>query len=297
MKNRWLLWSAAGIGVMLVLFALCVLVATALFGDRDRITGGDGVGIVEVKGLIIDGTETIRQMRVLKKDKRVKAVVVRVDSPGGVVGPSQEISAQVKELAKVKKVVISMGSVAASGGYYVSAPATLIFANPGTITGSIGVLMKFSNLEGLMGKVGMKAFTLKTGKFKDVGSPARSMTAEEREMLQGVIDSTHRQFVRAVAEGRRLPVDQVAAIADGRIFSGEQALALKLVDRLGTLQDAIEEAARLGGIKGEPELIRPPKKRSPVLDLLVEGAAEHLGMLSRGEGGVSVDYRMGGAGW
>ncbi|HEY5513431.1 MAG TPA: signal peptide peptidase SppA [Geomonas sp.] len=297
MKNRWLLWSAAGIGVMLVLFALCVLVATALFGDRDRITGGDGVGIVEVKGLIIDGTETIRQMRVLKKDKRVKAVVVRVDSPGGVVGPSQEISAQVKELAKVKKVVVSMGSVAASGGYYVSAPATLIFANPGTITGSIGVLMKFSNLEGLMGKVGMKAFTLKTGKFKDVGSPARSMTAEEREMLQGVIDSTHRQFVRAVAEGRRLPVDQVAAIADGRIFSGEQALALKLVDRLGTLQDAIEEAARLGGIKGEPELIRPPKKRSPVLDLLVEGAAEHLGMLSRGEGGVSVDYRMGGAGW
>jgi protease IV len=297
MKNRWMLWSAVFVGAMLVLFAVCVGIATILFGDRDRLVGSDGVGLVEVKGIIIDGQETVRQLRVLKKDKRVKAVVLRVDSPGGVVGPSQEISAEVKGLARVKKVVVSMGSVAASGGYYVSAPATLIYANPGTITGSIGVLMKFSNIEGLMGKVGMKAFTLKTGKFKDVGSPVRTMTPDERRMLQGVIDSTHAQFVQAVAEGRRLPVAEVRRIADGRIFSGEQALALKLVDRLGTLQDAIEEAGRLGGIKGEPELIRPPKKKNPVLDLLVEGTAERLGALSRSDNGVSVDYRMGGAGW
>jgi protease IV len=297
MKNRWILWSAVGVGGMLFLFGLCVLAATALLGDRESMMGGDGIGLVEVKGVIIDGSETVRQLRVLKKDKRVKAVVLRVDSPGGVVGPSQEISAQVKELAKVKQVVVSMGSVAASGGYYISVPATLIFANPGTITGSIGVLMKFSNLEGLMGKVGMKAFTIKTGKFKDVGSPARGMKPEERAMLQGVIDSTHRQFVRAVAEGRKLPEPTVAAIADGRIFSGEQALALKLVDRLGTLQDAIEEAARLGGVKGEPQLIRPPKKRTPALDLLVESAAGQLGLLSRGENGVSMDYRLGGGGW
>jgi protease-4 len=148
-----------------------------------------------------------------------------------------------------------------------------------------------------MGKVGMKAFTLKTGKFKDVGSPARTMTAEERDMLQSVIDSTHSQFVRAVAEGRRLPVATVAAIADGRIYSGEQALAHKLVDKLGTLQDAIDEAARLGGIKGEPQLIRPPKKRTSPLELLVEGAAGQLGLLNRGEGALSVDYRMGGIGW
>jgi protease IV len=297
MKKRWLVWSAALVGGVLVLFALCVAAATALFGDRDRFTGSEGVGLVEVKGVIIDGQETIRQLRVLKKDKRVKAVVLRVDSPGGVVGPSQEISAEVKGLARVKKVVVSMGSVAASGGYYISAPATLIYANPGTITGSIGVLMKFSNIEGLMGKVGMKAFTLKTGKFKDVGSPVRTMTAEERQMLQGVIGSTHSQFVRAVAEGRKLPVEEVGRIADGRIFSGEQALSLKLIDRIGTLQDAIEEAGRLGGIKGEPELIRPSKKKGQVLDLLVQGTAEHLGALSRGDTGVSVDYRMGGAGW
>lgn len=294
MKNRWVLWSVVFVGGTLALFAICVGIATAIFGDPDRLTGSEGVGLVEVKGIIVDGQETVRQLRVLKKDKRVKAVVVRVDSPGGVVGPSQEISAEVKGLAKVKKVVVSMGSVAASGGYYVSVPATLIYANPGTITGSIGVLMKFSNIEGLMGKVGMKAFTLKTGKFKDSGSPVRSMSPEERQMLQGVIDSTHAQFVRAVAEGRRLPVEEVRRIADGRILSGEQALSLKLIDRLGTLQDAVEEAGRLGGIKGEPELIRPPKKRTPMFDLLVEGAAEHLGALSRVDKGMSLDYRMGG---
>jgi protease IV len=297
MKNRWVRWVVFGGGGLLILFAVCVLVATALMGDRESMLHGQGVGLVEVKGVIVDGQDTVRQLRALKKDTRVKAVVLRVDSPGGVVGPSQVISAQVRELAKVKKVVVSMGSVAASGGYYISAPATKIFANPGTITGSIGVLMKFSNLEGLMGKVGMKAYTIKSGQFKDVGSPSRTMTAKERAMLQSVIDSTHHQFVRAVAEGRKLPESEVAAIADGRIFSGEQALALKLVDKLGTLQDAIEEAARLGGVSGEPELIRPPKKRTPAWDLLVEGAAGKLGLLSAGDNGMSLDYRMGGIGW
>lgn len=293
MKVKWLIWGVGVVIGMFLLFAVCVGIVTAICGGRERMLGNEGVGLVEVKGLIVDGQEIIRQLRDLKKDKRVKAVVVRVDSPGGVVGPSQEIYEAVKGLARVKKVVVSMGSVAASGGYYVSAPATVIYANPGTITGSIGVLMKFSNIEGLMDKVGMKAFTLKTGKFKDVGSPVRGMTPEERAMLQGVIDSTHAQFVRAVAQGRRLPVEQVRRIADGRIFSGEQALALKLVDRLGSLQDAVEEAGRLGGITGEPELIRPPKKKNRMLDLLVEGAADHLGALSGGGREVSVDYRMG----
>ncbi|HBA90195.1 MAG TPA: signal peptide peptidase SppA [Geobacter sp.] len=293
MKNRWVFWIVVPAVSILLLFAICVGVITVLIGDGDKLAGSDGVGLVELKGVIVDGQETIKQLNEMKKEKHIKAVVLRVDSPGGVVGPSQEISAAVKGLAKVKKVVVSMGSVAASGGYYVSVPATLIYANPGTITGSIGVLMKFSNLEGLMDKVGMKAFTIKTGKFKDVGSPARSMTAEEREMLQGVIDSTHAQFVRAVAEGRKLPVEQVRQIADGRIFSGEQALSLKLVDRIGTLQDAVAEAGRLGGIKGEPEVIRPRKKKNPALDLLIQGAAEHLGMLAGSDNGVSVDYRLG----
>lgn len=289
--KKLLLWGLAVLAGMVLLFVACVAVVSSLIED-DGIAGGDGVGLVELKGAIIDGQETIRQLRQMKKDEHVKAVVLRVDSPGGVVGPSQEIYQAVKSLAKEKKVVVSMGSVAASGGYYVSAPATLIFANPGTITGSIGVLMKFSNIEGLLDKVGMKAFTIKTGKYKDTGSPARPMTAEERALLQGVIDNTHDQFVKAVAQGRRLPETEVRKIADGRILSGEQALALKLVDRLGTLQDAVEEAGRLGGIEGEPELIRPHKKKGHLFDLLVEGAEQKLGAMLGADNGVNLDYRL-----
>jgi protease IV len=290
--NSWLFWIAAFFAGMMLLFLVCVGVVTALFGDEDGLVGDEAVGIVEVKGVIVDGEETIRQLREMKQDERVKAVVLRVESPGGVVGPSQEIYSEVKKLAREKKVVVSMGSVAASGGYYVAAPATVIFANPGTMTGSIGVLMKFSNVEGLMDKVGMKAFTIKSGKFKDAGSPVRPMSPEERALLQGVIDNTHAQFVASVAEGRKLPIEQVRRIADGRILTGEQALALKLVDKLGTQQDAIEEAGRLAGIEGEPELVRPRKKKGQMLDLLVQ-AAGRLGALSQANAGVSLDYRMG----
>lgn len=292
MRHNWLFWIAAFFAGMLLLFLICVGIVTVLFGDRDGVVSGEAVGLVEVKGVIVDGQETVRQLREMKKDERVKAVVLRVESPGGVVGPSQEIYAEVKKLAREKKVVVSMGSVAASGGYYVAAPATVIFANPGTMTGSIGVLMKFSNVEGLMDKVGMKAFTIKSGRFKDAGSPVRPMSPEERAILQGVIDNTHAQFVAAVAEGRKLPVGQVRRIADGRILTGEQALSLKLIDKLGSQQDAVEEAGRLGGIEGEPEIIRPHKKKGPVLDLLVQ-AAGRLGALSPSDDGVSLDYRMG----
>lgn len=292
MKKGCMLYGSLFVVGLLLLFLACVAIVKSVLNDGESLSG-DGVGLVELKGMIVDGQETVRQLRELKKDKRVKAVVLRIDSPGGVVGPSQEIHAAVKGLAQVKKVVVSMGSVAASGGYYAAAPATVIYANPGTITGSIGVLMKFSNIEGLMDKVGLKAFTIKTGKFKDVGSPVRKMSDEDRNMLQGVIDSTHQQFIKAVAEGRKLPVEKVRAIADGRIFSGEQALAAKLVDRIGTLQDAVEEAGRLGGIKGEPELIRPPRKKTRFLTVLSERAEQHLEQFSRSDSGVSLDYRLG----
>ena len=292
MKNKWL-WLGIGFGgLCLLLFIFGILAVSALLGESRQLTVGSGIGLVEVRGLIIDPQETVKQLYGFKKDDNVKAVVLRIDSPGGVVGPSQEIYDAVKKLAARKKVVVSMGSLAASGGYYIAAPASLIFANPGTITGSIGVLMKFSNIEGLLGKVGMKSFTLKTGKFKDVGSPVRPMGPEERAMLQGVIDSTHGQFVRAVAEGRKLPLDTVRTIADGRIFSGEQALALKLVDRLGTQQDAIEEAARLAGIKGEPQIIRPPKKKKLLLDMLVEESVGKLGSLARQGSGYGLRYEL-----
>lgn len=292
MKRRWP-WFFLGLGA----FFFCALIFTlialaALLRGTNELTISPGIGLVEVKGLIIDPLETVKQLHDFGKDDKVKAVVVRIDSPGGVVGPSQEIWAAVKRVREMKPVVVSMGSVAASGGYYIAVPATLIYANPGTITGSIGVLMKFSNLEGLMAKVGMKAFTLKTGKFKDVGSPARSMSEEEKAMLQAVIESTHSQFVRAVAEGRKLPEGEVRAIADGRIFSGEQALANKLIDRLGTLQDAVLEAGRLGGLSGEPEVIKPPRKKPLLLDMLVEESAGRFSSLLRKEKGFSLNYEM-----
>jgi len=296
MKNKWL-WLAIGItGTFFLIFVVSILTVTIFLGNDGKFVKGSGIGVVEVKGMILDSQETVKQLHDFGRDDDVKAVVLRVDSPGGVVGPSQEIYQEVKKLAARKKVIVSMGSLAASGGYYISAPASIIYANPGTITGSIGVLMKFSNVEGLMDKIGMKAFTLKTGKYKDSGSPVRPMTDEERELLQGVIESTQSQFVKAVSEGRKLPLEQVRAIADGRIFSGEQALAVKLVDRLGSLQDAIEEAGKLAGIKGEPEIIHPPKKKKLLLDMLVEESASRISNLVHEEIGMSMNYEMPGVG-
>jgi len=284
-------WIVVG---MFVGFCLLIIGLWMGAGDLLQVSIADGVGVVEVRGVILDSRDVVRQLRELRKNDRVKAIVLRIDSPGGVVAPSQEISEEVKKLVAEKNVVVSMGSVAASGGYYIAAPATKIYANPGTITGSIGVLMKFSNVEGLLGKVGMKSFTLKTGPYKDAGSPVRPMTTAERTLLQGVIDSAHGQFVRAVSEGRKLPLDDVRKIADGRILTGEQALGLKLVDRLGNLQDAIEEAGRLGGLKGEPEVILPSSKKRKLIDLLVEETVSRISSVAVRDSYPSIDYLMGG---
>ncbi len=276
----------------ILLFALSIKIASVIIGSEEgHGVIKQGVGLVEVKGMILDSKEPIRQLRYFLKQDSVKAVVLRVDSPGGVVGPSQEIYSEVRKFAARKKIIVSMGSLAASGGYYISAPATLIYANPGTITASIGVILKLSNIESLMDKIGIKSSTLKSGKFKDSGSPFRQFSPEDRSMLQSVIDNTHEQFIRAVAEGRKLPVETVRIIADGRILTGEQAMQHKLVDRLGTLQDAIEEAGRLAGISGEPELLQPPKKKVNYLDLLVEGTEGTFnGPLGRAASGMKMMY-------
>lgn len=278
---------------LLVLFVISYTVASFMFGDNDKSFGtASGVGLVEVKGMITDSQEPIRQLRHFMKKDSVKAVVLRIDSPGGVVGPSQEIYEEVRKLAAKKKVVVSMGSLAASGGYYIAAPATVIYANPGTITASIGVLIKFSNLEGLFGKLGISSSTIKTGSFKDAGAPDRPLSPEDRAMFQALIDSTHEQFVKAVADGRKLPIEEVRKIADGRVLSGEQAKAAKLVDKLGNLPDAIAEAGRLAGISGEPAIITPPKRRQTMLELLASGAEERFdGAINRVVGrGLQVVY-------
>ncbi|BCS54488.1 signal peptide peptidase SppA [Geobacter sp. SVR] len=293
MSKRTLFVVGGAILFVMVLFLVSVQIAKSLIGtdSESKLVAGEGVGLVEVKGMILDSKDTIRQLRYFLKKDDIKAVVLRVDSPGGVVAPSQEISDQVAKFAAKKKIIVSMGSLAASGGYYISAPASMIFANPGTITASIGVILKLSNIETLMDKIGIKSYTLKTGKYKDSGSPLRQMSPEDRAMLQAVIDNTHEQFVRAVAAGRKLPVEDVRKIADGRILSGEQALALKLVDRLGTLQDAVEEAGRQAGIKGEPEVVLPPKKKLNYMDLLVEGAeGSFKNALGQAAGGMKLMY-------
>ena len=275
-----------------VLFAVSIKIAKSLIGGADTsLSSKEGVGLVEVKGMILDSKDTIRQLRHFLKQEGIKAVVLRVDSPGGIVAPSQEIFEEVRKFAAKKKIIVSMGSLAASGGYYISAPATMIYANPGTITASIGVILKLSNIEALMDKIGIKSYTLKTGKYKDSGSPLREFSPEDRAMLQSVIDNTHEQFIRAVAEGRKLPIEEVRKIADGRILSGEQAKGLKLVDRLGTLQDAIEEAGKQAGIKGEPEVILPPKKKLNYFDILADGMEEKFeGTLKSALGGMRLVY-------
>jgi protease-4 len=292
MSKKTAIITALLIFSFIALFALSVKIAKTIFGNEEgAVISKQGVGLIEVKGMILDSKDTIRQLRYFLKQENIKAVVLRVDSPGGIVAPSQEIYSEVKKFAAKKKIIVSMGSLAASGGYYISAPSTMIYANPGTITASIGVILKLSNIESLMDKIGIKSHVLKTGKYKDSGSPVREFSAEDRAMLQSVIDNTHEQFIKAVAVGRRLPLEDVRKIADGRILSGEQAVGYKLVDRLGTLQDAIEEAGRLSGISGEPELVQPPKKKINYLDLLAEGAEGTFnGPLGRVYGGMKMMY-------
>ena len=190
-----------------------------------------------------------------------------MDSPGGAVAPSQEIYEEVKKATLKKKVIVSMGSVAASGGYYISAPADRIIANPGTLTGSIGVIMEIPNIEGLMNKIGVKTEVIKSGRHKDIASAFRKMGKEERLILQGVLDDVHEQFIKAVSEGRKIPFEEAKKLADGRIFTGRQAVEARLVDELGTLEDAIAIAGRLAGIKGEPEVVTK-KERFSIVDIL-----------------------------
>jgi protease IV len=236
--------------------------------EEGALPGGDRLAVVEVEGLIISADTLVRELREHTENTAVRAVVLRINSPGGVVGPTQEIFAAVQRVRQAgKPVVASLGAVAASGGYYVAAAADRVYANPGTLTGSIGVVMQLANLEGLFKKVGVEYVVVKAGQFKDVGSFARTMTPEERRVLQALLDDVHEQFVAAVAEGRGLDLDAVRAFADGRIYSGRQAQSLQMVDELGGLEEAIDAAVQLAGLPKRPKLILP-KRRFSVTDLL-----------------------------
>ncbi len=246
-------------------------------GSSDIFISRPGIGIIELKGVITSSEQTIANLLKFKNNNNVKAIVVRIDSPGGAVGASQEIYREIKRVDKVKPIVASMGSVAASGGYYSAIGAEKIVASPGTLTGSMGVILKFANLEQIFNKIGYKSEIIKSGKFKDMGSPGRSLTPDERVMLQELLDNVHGQFIRAIAESRNLAEEDVKKIADGRIFSGEQAVDLGLVDSLGNFTDAVQLAASLGGLPdSDPYLIYPEKNEFNLLRMVSGEKGEAL---------------------
>ena len=240
-----------------------LILINLFFPDLD-LSSDDRIALIRVEGVILDSQTTIGELKRFSENPSVKAIVIRIDSPGGGVVPSQEIYDAVKRIRNKnnKAVIASMGSVAASGGYYIAAATDRIVANPGTLTGSIGVIMETANVEGLLQKIGVEGVIIKSGKYKDVGSPLRKMSADERGLLQAVMDDVHKQFIEAVAEGRSLELRAAQALADGRVFTGRQAKEAKLVDELGDLEDAIQLAAEVVGIEGEPKVVEPRRRFS-----------------------------------
>lgn len=263
-----------------ILIVFCLLIAFAavlslVLALIHKVPIGDRIALVRVEGVIMDSRDVIEELKKYSDDSAIKAVVLRVDSPGGGVVPAQEIYDEIKRIKSKKKVVVSMGSVAASGGYYIACPADKIVTNPGTLTGSIGVIMEVPNFEGLMNKIGIKAEVIKSGKHKDIVSVFKSIPPEERAILQAVLDDVHEQFIKAVAEGRNMKVEEIEKLADGRIFTGKKAKQLGLVDELGSLEDAIKLAGKISGIKGEPRVVTKKEKFS-FLDIITGGFPKEL---------------------
>jgi len=291
MRQRRIFFGILAIMALLFVFFSAIYLIGRLSMNSSPLPFRDKVAVVEVKGVIAQSSGVIEEIQQHVEDDGVKAIVLRVDSPGGGVGPSQEIYREVMKARRKKKVIASMGAVAASGGYYVACASDLIVANPGTITGSIGVIMQFSNLEELLKKIGIKGVVIKSGEHKDLGSPFREMTPEERKIMQETLDNVHQQFVQAVVEGRKLDRAKVIPIADGRIMTGEQAKQLGLVDKMGNLQDAIDEATKLAGIEGKPYVIYPRKKKPSFLEFLFREMASSL-VEALNEKGFELNYRL-----
>jgi protease-4 len=256
--------------------AFLLLLALMVFfqGSGDGLSSRGDIAVVEINGPIVESKEIVDQLDRVAKNKHIQGLLLRINSPGGGVGSSQEIYQAVLRVAKDKKVVASLGGIAASGGYYIAVAAHKIVANPGTVTGSIGVLMDYINVEQLLGFLRLHVELLTAGRLKDTGSPLKPLTPEDRSFLQSILDNMHAQFKKAVQEGRGLTAEQVDRLADGRIFTGEQAMKVGLVDQLGNRQTALDLAKELLGIEGEPKLLYPKKKPSKLLDLLIDGELE-----------------------
>ncbi len=272
-----MLFFSSIVSVSAIVISLIIVMGIKYSTQDDISDAEEKVGVVEVKGYIADPQDTIQDIRRYREDKSIKAIVLRIDSPGGGVGPSQEISREVQRtLLQDKKVIASLGAVAASGGYYIASAASGIVANPGTITGSIGVIMGFTDIQGLLQKIGVTPVVVKSGEYKDIGSPVRTMTDAERTLLQTFSDQVHRQFITAIAEGRHIEYEKVASVADGRILTGENAHELGLVDRLGNLEDAIAWAGEMGGITGKVSAVYAKDKKYTFIKRLAESSLHEI---------------------
>jgi len=292
--------SGKGRPILAVIIILAVisfflgLIMTFLFsvaGPSVAFSFKEKIGVLPIDGPISESDTIVAQLVEFRKDRRIKAIVLRVNSPGGGVGPSQEIFREIRKTLEAKKVIASLGSVAASGGYYVAAAANKIVANPGTLSGSIGVIMEFVQVEELLKKIGVSVEVLKTGEFKDIGSFHRKLSERDREMIRTLVFDVQRQFVEAVAQGRGLPVEKVREIADGRILSGAQCKDLGLVDQLGNFEDAVELAKSLTGIKGEVTLVHPKKPRGKWWNLLLQDTSQAVTRVIRDVLMVRLEYR------
>ncbi|MGH7884280.1 MAG: signal peptide peptidase SppA [Thermodesulfobacteriota bacterium] len=239
------------------------------FSENNSFSGKDKIAVLNIDTVIIQSKDYLKSIKKIRENKTVKAVLVRINSPGGAVGPSQEIFSELEALGKEMPVVASMDNVAASGGYYIACAAEKIYANPGTITGSIGVIAQFANYKELLEWAKVDVEVIKSGNFKDIGSPFKKMLPEEKLYIQKLIENVHTQFKKVVSEKRGIDYEKLSTIADGRIYTGEQAKEINLVDELGNFTAALNKAAELAGIEGEPEILEFPKETSPILDLLL----------------------------
>ncbi len=280
-RSRAFLWVILGGGAFFIfLVAIFALVYFSVRSQqKDGFSGfGDKIGVVDLEGVILNPKDVVDQLRKFADDSSIKAIVIHVDSPGGGAAASEEIYREVLRIRDEKKktIVASIGTVGASGAYYVSSAANKIFADNASIVGSIGVIAEWYNYEELLKWAKLQAITLKAGEFKDTGSPTRPMTPEERAYMQGLIDNMHTQFIHSVAVGRKMKDDQVRALANGKVWTGQEAVPLKLVDQIGDFRMAIDDTAKSVGIKGEPTLVRPEKDRKSLLDLMFGDISGYL---------------------
>jgi len=282
-RSRTLLWVLIGGGAfflfVLAVFSIVYLTLHAGGGESGGITSfGDRIGVVDLDGVILSPQPVVGQLKKFGDDSSIKAIILHVNSPGGGVAASEEIYREVKRVRteKKKKIVVSIESVGASGAYYVASASDKIYADQGSIVGSIGVIAQWVNYGDLLKWAKMKDIVIKTGEFKDTGNPARDLTPAEQAYMQSLIDNMFGQFIKAVADGRGLKYDDVKSFANGKVWTGEQALSMKLVDSMGDFETAVAETAKSVGIKGEPTLVRPEKERKTLLDLLLGDVSQYL---------------------